>query len=133
MNEYVMALLGGGLIGLSASLLLLFKGRIFGVSGILAVLVAPNKVDLPWKTSIILGLIIGGAIVLQFLPSSMPQSEMDLTKVIPAGLLVGLGTQLGSGCTSGHGICGLSRLSVRSLIATLSFMAAGILTASLFN
>ena len=133
MNAYTLALLGGGLIGLSASLLLIFKGRIFGVSGILAGLVVPEKSDFAWKVTIVAGLIFGGVIITLLMPEAMPRGEMDLTEIIPAGLLVGFGTQLGGGCTSGHGICGISRLSVRSLIATLSVMVTGMISASIFH
>ncbi|SMF16254.1 YeeE/YedE family protein [Pseudobacteriovorax antillogorgiicola] len=136
MNEYLMALLGGGLIGLSASLFLLFKGRVFGVSGILAAWVAPQKHDFVWKSVVILGLIAGGVLVSFILPERMPNESSQIptmAKVGLAGILVGFGTQLGSGCTSGHGVCGMSRFSIRSLIATLCFMGAGIVTVALAN
>ena len=129
MNEYVLALIGGGLIGLSASIFLLFKGRIFGVSGIVAGLVVPKKSEFPWKLAVTIGLILGGWATLKVFPSLSPTIEgMDPIRVAIAGALVGFGTQLGGGCTSGHGVCGISRLSVRSILATVTFMTAGILT-----
>lgn len=134
MSEWMMSLLGGGLIGLSASLFLLFKGRVFGVSGILSILVAPQKKDFTWKFVVILGLLAGGVLVSLMLPDRMPANTPELrtmAEIAGAGFLVGLGTQLGSGCTSGHGVCGMSRFSVRSLIATLCFMGAGIVTVAL--
>lgn len=136
MNEHMMALLGGGLIGLSASLFLLFKGRVFGVSGILSAWVAPKKDDFVWKSVVIIGLVVGGVIVGFLLPERMPTEASQvptMARVGLAGILVGFGTQLGSGCTSGHGVCGMSRFSFRSLVATLCFMAAGIITVALAN
>ena len=133
MNEYLMALVGGGLIGLATSLFLIFKGRVFGVSGILSGLVVPQRYDLVWKLVVVLGLIVGGWVTYQFLPEAFVIPETNWFHLAIAGMLVGFGTQLGSGCTSGHGVCGISRLSVRSIVATVVFMAAGIATVMIFH
>lgn len=119
------ALTGGLLIGLAAALFLLLNGRIAGISGILGGLVVPDKGDWFWRLAFLAGLLCAPAIWL--LSTDLPPIEInaDYPTLIAAGLLVGLGTRYGSGCTSGHGVCGLSRLSPRSLAATLSFMAAG--------
>lgn len=122
------ALLGGVLIGLAAAAFLLLNGRIAGISGILGGLLVPARGDTAWRVAFLLGLI--GAPTVWMLGSDLPPIEInaDYPALIAAGLLVGVGTRYGSGCTSGHGVCGLSRLSVRSLAATLSFMAAGFIT-----
>jgi uncharacterized membrane protein YedE/YeeE len=123
------ALVGGLLIGLSAALLLFFNGRIAGISGIVGGLLArPRSGDYAWRIAFVAGLI--AAPVLYQRIAQLPESRIDADwgTLILAGLLVGFGTRLGSGCTSGHGVCGLSRLSPRSLVATLTFMAAGFLT-----
>ncbi len=117
------ALLGGALIGLAASILLWLNGRIAGVSGIVGTLFARG--DGGWRVSFVVGLLAGGATVSWLLPSAIGTSPASLPLLAGAGVLVGFGTQLGSGCTSGHGVCGLSRLSLRSLVATLTFMATG--------
>ncbi|MBW7875680.1 MAG: YeeE/YedE family protein [Candidatus Cloacimonetes bacterium] len=130
--SWVQALAGGGLIGLSAALLMGLEGRILGISGFVrSVLEADPKLKGP-STAFLLGLVLVG-ILAQFyfvdtLTNTQPRSYMI---TILAGLLVGYGTAMGNGCTSGHGVCGLSRFSYRSLIATLSFMAAGMLTVTL--
>ena len=124
------ATIGGALIGLSASLVLLLHGRICGVSGIFGRLLSRPGAQTPWSLSFILGLVLGGLVMWQISPAYM---EMTLDRsplaVAAAGLLVGFGTAMGSGCTSGHGVCGLSRLSLRSLVATCTFMATGGLAA----
>lgn len=122
------ALAGGILIGLAAAAFLLLNGRIAGISGILGGLLWPERGDLAWRIAFLAGLI--GAPAVWLVAAELPPIEINAgyPALIVAGLLVGLGTRYGSGCTSGHGVCGLSRLSLRSLAATLSFMAAGFVT-----
>lgn len=122
------ALAGGLLIGLAAALFILFNGKIAGISGILGGLLRPVKGDLLWRIAFLLGLMAAPLVFVLFRP--LPVATIDASNVtlVVAGLLVGLGTRYGAGCTSGHGVCGLSRLSLRSLVATLAFMAAGFLT-----
>lgn len=122
------ALLGGALIGLSASLLLLTHGRVAGISGILGELVSPGAKDRAWRAAFVAGLLLAGLALFAFRPSFFSESSAPLAVVAVAGLLVGVGTRLGNGCTSGHGVCGLSRLSPRSLVATVTFMLTGGLT-----
>lgn len=122
------SLLGGALIGLAAALLLLGAGRIMGAAGILAGSLNLRQDDVAWRLWLIAGLLLA-PIVLSFASTIRPPSiEASWPVLIVAGLLVGFGARLGSGCTSGHGICGLSRLSARSLAATAAFMASGIAT-----
>ncbi|MDI9245453.1 YeeE/YedE thiosulfate transporter family protein [Marinobacter sp. CHS3-4] len=122
------ALAGGALIGAAAAILLLFNGRIAGISGILGSLLTTRGSDLPWRIAFISGLLL--APLLWLLAAERPAIEINAgyPALISAGLLVGIGTRYGSGCTSGHGVCGLSRFSMRSLVATLSFMGAGFVT-----
>ena len=126
------ALAGGVLIGLAAAVLLACNGRIAGISGIVGGLLARRGVagagDAAWRTAFVLGLIL--APILYRIFAALPDSYIDAAwpQLIAAGLLVGYGTRLGSGCTSGHGVCGLSRLSPRSLAATVTFMATGFVT-----
>jgi hypothetical protein len=124
----VSALIGGALIGLSASLLMLFNGRIAGVSGLFAEVVAPKSNDRSVGLYFLGGLLLAGVIARLAHPSSLPGSTPSLAVGAVAGLLVGFGARLGSGCTSGHGVSGLSRLSRRSFVATLTFIAAGVVT-----
>lgn len=127
----VSALIGGGLIGLASGLYLLLNGRIAGISGILGGILAPSKGDktLFERLAFIVGLVFGPLILMTGTPlEAQSVVTSSLPVIIVAGLLVGVGTTVGSGCTSGHGICGLSRFSLRSLVATLSFMAAGFVT-----
>jgi len=119
------ALAGGALIGLAAALLLLFNGRIAGISGVLGGLFKPAKGDIGWRAAFIVGLLGASLIYRLFLQLPVPQIDADYAALIVAGLLVGVGTRYGAGCTSGHGVCGLSRLSPRSGVATLCFMGAG--------
>ncbi len=121
--------LGGGiLLGIASAMFVLLSGRILGISGILGGLLAPRLGDISWRLAFLLGM---GAAPLVFAavmpPELLPVVRIDASEpvIALAGVLVGLGTRYGSGCTSGHGVCGLSRLSPRSLVATLSFMAAG--------
>lgn len=120
------ALSGGLLIGLSATVLLLFNGRIAGISGIVGGLLQRYKAgDFAWRVAFVLGLVL--APVLYRLFAELPESRIDAgwAMLVVAGVLVGFGSRLGSGCTSGHGVCGLSRLSPRSLVATATFMTTG--------
>ncbi len=120
-----LSLLGGVLAGAASALFILNNGRIAGISGILGGLLNPRKDDIIWRIAFLLGLIAAPTITFMFMPAPEVTIEAETATLIIAGILVGVGTRYGSGCTSGHGICGLSRLSPRSLIATLSFMAAG--------
>jgi len=123
------SLLGGVLIGLAASLLLLGDGKIAGISGIVAGVLQPRRGDLAWRVAFLLGIASGGLVVRALAPDLVAVAHVQpLAIYVVAGLLVGYGTRLGYGCTSGHGVCGLSRLSKRSLVATASFMAAGFVT-----
>jgi uncharacterized membrane protein YedE/YeeE len=121
-------LIGGGLIGAASLILLLFNGRIAGVSGIVGDLAFGNRSDRGWRFAFVAGL-IGGAAVYALASGGLTlRLQAHGMVLIAAGLLVGAGTRIGSGCTSGHGVCGLARLSPRSLAATLTFMAAAIIT-----
>ncbi len=117
------SLAGGLLIGLAAAMLLLLNGRIAGISGIVGGLFTPRAADVAWRIAFVLGLLAA-----PILMKTAPRIEAGFGTLILAGLLVGLGTSYGSGCTSGHGVCGLSRLSPRSLVATVAFMLAGMAT-----
>jgi uncharacterized protein len=119
------SLLGGMILGLAAALYVFLHGRILGISGIVSGLLHPKMTDLAWRLSLVLGLISAPFLALFF--GIIPVVEIDSSwlAIVIAGLLVGFGAHYGSGCTSGHGICGLSRLSPRSLAATLAFMSAG--------
>lgn len=127
-------LLGGSLIGLAVTIMLLFNGRVTGISGIISSSLAkPSKSDF-WRIAFLLGLIFGGAFVYFLQPTLFVNiSNRSPLTVAIAGLLVGYGTVMGSGCTSGHGICGLSRLSMRSMVATLTFMLFGFLSVQIFQ
>ncbi|MFT4726441.1 MAG: putative membrane protein YedE/YeeE [Granulosicoccus sp.] len=128
-HEYIPALLGGTMIGLAAVMLMATQGSILGVSGILSQLLPPKSKDADWRISFVFGVLVGP--VLTMLVTSY-RPTVDITNNLPlliiGGLLVGVGTVLGNGCTSGHGVCGLSRLSTRSLIATTVFMITAIIT-----
>lgn len=130
----ISALIGGLIIGLSALLLMMFNGRIAGISGITAGTLFADAGDRMWRIAFVLGL-IAGPVVYSMLSGVQPNFVMTDNKglIIAAGLLVGFGTRLGSGCTSGHGVCGLSRLSVRSLVAVLTFMFTGMVTVAVMN
>ena len=127
------SLAGGMLIGLAAALLILFNGRIAGISGILGGLLRTRQGDLGWRIAFLAGLV--GTPLLYQLWQALPAVQVDAgtPALIVAGLLVGVGVRYGAGCTSGHGVCGLSRLSPRSLAATIAFMAAGFLTVYLLR
>lgn len=123
----VAALVGGVLIGLGAVALMAFSGRIAGIAGIAGGLFAASGGDTAWRIAFVVGLIAGPGAVL-VLGGTRPPVQIDasLAMVVAGGLLVGFGSRLGNGCTSGHGVCGLARLSPRSAVATLTFMAAAI-------
>lgn len=122
------ALAGGALLGIAVTILWLWNGRIAGISGILGGLLQPKTGDVAWRTAFIIGLIVSPVAYSLF--TELPTIEIDagLPLLILAGLLVGIGTRYGAGCTSGHGVCGLARFSPRSLVATLSFMFTGFIT-----
>lgn len=128
----VESLIGGMMIGLSAVILMLFHGRIAGISGIIGRLLPPwfgGGNALFWRLSFVTGMILAPFLVSSFVKQDIPHVVSDdMMTMIAAGLIVGIGTGIGSGCTSGHGVCGISRLSKRSIIATITFMAFGILT-----
>ncbi len=121
------ALLGGALIGLSASTLLVFDGRVAGISGIVGGLFRSGRGEAGWRAAFLAGLLLAGAVLSWLMPSAVAARSPGVhgIGVVVAGLLVGFGTQLGGGCTSGHGVCGLSRWSPRSLVAVVTFMATG--------
>lgn len=122
------SLAGGVLIGVAAALLALCNGRIAGISGIVGGLLRPQRGDLGWRAAFVIGLILAPLLYRVLAPLPEIRIEAGSGLIILAGLLVGVGTRYGAGCTSGHGICGLSRRSLRSIVATLSFMAAGFAT-----
>jgi len=122
------SLSGGIVLGLASALFILLNGRILGISGILGGLIPPKRNDTIWRLAFLAGLFSSPWIYQALAPASLltaPRIDAGVLLLIVAGLLVGFGTRYGSGCTSGHGVCGLTRLSPRSLIATLTFMAAG--------
>ena len=122
------SLAGGVLIGIAAAMLVLLNGRIAGISGIVGGLLVPRRGETAWRLAFVAGLFAAPLVMLAFGPTSAPRIDAGFGMLVAAGLLVGLGTSYGSGCTSGHGVCGLARLSPRSLVATLTFMGAGIST-----
>lgn len=119
------ALAGGLLIGVAAAMLVLLNGRIAGISGVVGELLKPTKGDVAWRAAFIAGLIAAPLAYTLFAALPRPQIDAPYGALVLAGLLVGIGTRYGSGCTSGHGVCGLSRLSPRSFAATAAFMGAG--------
>jgi uncharacterized protein len=126
MPFWLAGLLGGILIGLAAALLLFSTGRVAGVSGIAAGALPPARGDLAWRLAFIGGLVGGGLLLQPFFPAGVARGSTAL--LVGAGLLVGFGTRLAGGCTSGHGVCGVGRGSVRSIVATVTFVAAGMIT-----
>lgn len=122
------SLSGGALIGLAAAILVVANGRIAGISGILGGLLRPARNDWGWRLAFVAGLLAAPTVYALVAPLPVPRIEAGTAVLVIAGLLVGFGTRLGSGCTSGHGVCGLARMSPRSLAATLGFMAAGFAT-----
>jgi len=125
------SLTGGIILGLASAIFILVNGRILGISGILGGLFPPKVGDTTWRIAFMLGLFVAPAVFHAVVPVqyiTAPRIEASDFLVVAAGLLVGIGTRYASGCTSGHGVCGLSRLSPRSLVATASFMGAGFIT-----
>ncbi len=119
------SLAGGTVLGFASALFILLNGRVLGISGILGGLINPRAGDTSWRIAFVLGLLVAPTVWALFAPPVAPRIEAGWGVLVVAGLLVGWGTHYGSGCTSGHGVCGLSRLSPRSLAATLAFMGAG--------
>lgn len=126
----ISALIGGSLIGLAATLLLLLNGRIAGISGIVGGALKRPTGDTAWRWWFTAGLLITGVAALALSPVQ-PRTDFPLSMVAIAGFIVGIGTRLGSGCTSGHGVCGMARLSGRSIVATITFLITGMLTVAL--
>jgi len=127
-NDWIAGLAGGALIGVAAVLLLWSIGRIAGISGIASGALEGARGDRAWRIAFLAGMMLTGALVLQFMPAP-PRAQTGTTPLLlAAGFLVGFGTRLGNGCTSGHGVCGLGRLSVRSLAAVAVFMACAMAT-----
>lgn len=123
------ALAGGAVIGAASAILLATNGRIAGISGILGGLVRPVRGEVLWRALFVAGMVAGGGVAYRTLPDHFDMSAAPILPLVAlAGLLVGIGTRIGGGCTSGHGVCGISRLSSRSIVATLTFMATGVLT-----
>lgn len=122
------SLAGGALIGLAVAMFVLLNGRIAGISGVLGGLLRPMRGDVAWRIAFVLGLVCASVVFRRFTVLPPLQIDAGIPALVVAGLLVGLGTRYGSGCTSGHGVCGLSRMSPRSLVATAIFMGAGFAT-----
>lgn len=127
MHHFILAAIGGAMIGIAAVVMMGLNGRIAGISGILSgVFTQPGNEKL-WRALFVVGLVVGGALPsLLFSLPAPPVPDATIGLVIAGGLFVGIGTGLGSGCTSGHGICGMARLSKRSIVATVIFMATGV-------
>jgi uncharacterized protein len=127
----IAALIGGALIGLASAAMLAFNGRIAGISGIIGGLFERGE-DRAWRGMFLIGMLLGGVALQAMAPTSIPEAATDsLALLAVAGLLVGFGTRIGGGCTSGHGVCGISRLSTRSLLATAIFMSAAMITVAI--
>lgn len=122
------ALAGGVLIGLAAALLVLLNGRIAGISGIVGGLLTPRRGDIGWRLAFVAGLVLAPVLWLAVAVPPPIRIEAGYPLLVVAGLVVGISTRYGAGCTSGHGVCGISRLSPRSIVATLAFMTAGFIT-----
>ena len=132
--EVLMPLAGGILIGIAASMMLLFSGRIAGISGIFGGMLFQQGKERAWRLSFVVGLIAGGILLYTINAEVFENSSgRGILAVNIAGLLVGIGTRIGGGCTSGHGVCGIGRLSVRSIVATVTFVFAGMITVALFK
>ncbi|ERB63805.1 MULTISPECIES: YeeE/YedE family protein [Vibrio] len=124
-----LSLIGGALLGLSATMLLMINGKVAGISGIVNGVLSPKRNDLFWRLLFLIGMVSGGALSVMVLGIEIPSTESISTFVLViAGLLVGFGTRLSNGCTSGHGICGVGRFSFRSIVATAIFMVVAALT-----
>ena len=135
MNQAILlALIGGVFIGAATAVFLIFNGRVTGVSGILNIFLNFKYGERLWRGAFLVGLVLGGFLLRQISPNFFANTTMRSPLVlIIAGLLVGYGTVLGSGCTSGHGFCGVSRFSVRSIVATIIFISMGMITATIFK
>ena len=127
------ALAGGVLLGLASALFVLLNGRILGISGIVGGLLRPRAGDMGWRLAFLLGMLVAPGLSWLVVGPTQPRMDATWGMVVIAGVLVGVGTRYGSGCTSGHGVCGLSRMSPRSLVATLAFMGAGFVTVFLIR
>ena len=127
------SLAGGILLGLASAMFILVNGRILGISGIIGGLLRPKSSDVGWRLSFVLGMLVAPLLYLLLAGPVAVRIDAGWVTLVIAGLLVGVGTRFGSGCTSGHGVCGLSRLSPRSLMATLAFMGAGFVTVYLMR
>lgn len=133
-QEWLNALLGGSIIGIAVSLMLLWNGRVTGISGIINGILTPAKGDTAWRVLFVAGLFLGGLVLKALNPATFSgQLTTDNWTIIVAGLLVGFGTIMGSGCTSGHGVCGISRMSPRSIVATVAFIGAGVIGVYIFR
>lgn len=129
MGAWATALSGGVLIGVAATWLLWLNGRVAGVSGIAGGVLFPVRGDVAWRVAFLAGLIGAAGAYLHYVPGAfVPRADFSRWTLVVAGLLVGFGTRMGNGCTSGHGVCGLGRLSARSLVAVATFMASAIAT-----
>lgn len=133
MVDFFWPSVGGILIGLSASFLLLFGGRIAGISGIIWGVMKPHQEDRGWQWLFIIGLLMGTWLYHALSGKPYPMFENNYLLAICGGLLVGIGVRLGNGCTSGHGVCGIGRMSMRSIVSTIIFMSVGIATVSIFR
>ena len=123
------ALAGGVLIGLSATLLLWLNGRVAGVSGIIGGVVFRDRGDVAWRAAFLVGLVLAAGLYMALVPGApQPRAGFPPLALVAAGLLVGFGTSMGNGCTSGHGVCGIGRLSTRSIVAVVTFMATAVAT-----
>jgi uncharacterized membrane protein YedE/YeeE len=131
LSTWMFALVGGALLGAASAFLFLIHGRIAGISGILGSLLQASTRDRGWRLAFLAGIAAAGLLASAVAPTAIGTSASSLPIVIVAGLLVGYGTRMGSGCTSGHGVCGISRFSARSLVAVMTFMITGALTATL--
>lgn len=128
------AIIGGVIIGIAVSVMLLFNGKVTGISGIIGGILNREMLDKNWRVMFLLGLIGGGVTLKIIYPDAFVLiSNATSADYVIAGFLVGFGTLLGNGCTSGHGVCGISRLSIRSITATVTFIAFGILSVVLFK
>lgn len=127
------SLAGGLMIGIATALFLVFNGRIAGISGIVGGLLTPARGDIAWRLAFVGGLVLSPLVFSTIAPLPQVHIEASYSVLILAGLLVGIGTRYGSGCTSGHGVCGLSRRSPRSMVATVAFMFAGFVTVYLVS
>jgi len=133
-TQLIMPLIGGALIGFSVTLMLVLNGRVTGISGIVNGLLTYEKKDMVWRAVFVLGLLAGGGALMSYNPALFQNiSGRNLATIGIGGLFVGFGTVMGSGCTSGHGVCGMSRMSPRSFVATLTFIGLGVVTVFIFR